>query len=532
MKTIIGKNNIQEQIPEILHDESRYTLGIPERVYFPENINDLRFIVAEANKYTTPLTLIGGQTGITGGAVSIDGCFAVSFAAMNSIRKVLPQEQKPHVLLVEPGITIFEIKQFLESPLSWPEQVEGVPRLDNSTWFYPPDPTEMTAQLGGTVATNASGARSFRYGPTRNHITQLSIVLANGETVTLHRGTTYRISEGCTIVTDQGTPITIPPVHYASPSVKNAAGYYSHESMECIDLFIGSEGTLGIISEIGIQLSPAPSFVAGLSFFPSPSHAFDFADFLRTETPVSAIEYFDESTLQFVDNNRERIPHRLSPFPERGGAIYWEYDETLEMPFESKTEAWESKLVQCGSSFDATWSGFDAQEIGQLKQFRHTIPELINATVAHYKLRTPSIRKIGTDTALPSFLFRALYFSSISEIRDHAIPFAAFGHLGDYHIHINMLPRNKQELTTALDIYSRIMTRTIKNGGTVSAEHGIGKIKRNYLLKMYGPDGIDEMRAIKSALDPKWLLNPGNLFEAPRSDGNRQGDHPANRKYS
>jgi len=300
---------------------------------------------------------------------------------------------------------------------------------------------------------------------------------------------------------------------YTSIAIKNASGYFSRPRMDLLDLLIGSEGTLAIFLKAGISLQKKPAFLSGLSFFPSRDSVFDFADFLRTEQQVSAMEYFDRTAVAILEQNRSRIPAQFPNVPEnKKNAVYWEVIESTPGIFESSFDRWDAALSRCGSSFDETWSGFEPVEADRLKVFRHAVPELINAVVAENKRSCPQVRKISTDSALPSSAFRKVFTDAIRLIEESSIPHAIFGHLGDFHLHMNIMPRNEMELDIALDIYHEIMSVSIQNGGTVSAEHGIGKIKREYLKMMYGSEGILEMKKVKAVLDHESMLNPGNLF--------------------
>lgn len=516
MKSYIGKKNIQDAVPELLYDESRLTLGIPEKVFFPQNLGDLLAVVRDCSRDKTPVTVIGGKTGIAGGSVPTDGCTAICFSEMNRILSVDKTPDGTFVLLCEPGITLEKIAGFLEHPRTWPYTVTGTEFLGDRQWFYPPDPTEMTAQLGGTVATNASGARSFRFGPTRTYVESLSFVFANGDTLNLRRGDCKERNGVFSITTDQGNTFTINVPTYRIAAVKNASGYYASDNMDIIDLFIGSEGTLVIFSGIGIRLMPKPDFSAGLSFFPTRTAAFGFASFLRGQTPVLAIEYFDDSALAFLESVKKDLPFDLPEIaPVNKNAVYWEYKEENSGQFEEQMIKWEESLVEHGSSFENTWSGFEPKEIEKLKAIRHGIPEVINSAIARYKRDCPDIRKISTDTALPAQKFEVAFDSSIAKITASGLEYAVFGHLGDYHLHINLIPRNIRELTKAKDLYRELMSRAVSAGGTVSAEHGIGKLKTAYLKMMYGEKAIAEMKAIKTVFDPHWLLNRGNVFDYP-----------------
>ncbi|NLP01143.1 MAG: FAD-binding oxidoreductase [Fibrobacter sp.] len=513
MLIIDGQNIIKERYSDLLVDESKSSGGIPSKIFFPENTDDLLSIISKSSRLNQPLRLIGSHTGTSAGAVPDDNEWVISFSRMNHIESVAINSEGEIILKCEPGVTIDGISEFLSDPGSFLYKIPGQQFLSPGSHFYPPDPTETTAQLGGTVATNASGARSFRFGATRCSIYALSIITPNAETFTLTRGITVNPHKGFEIITNQGSKVVIPPFSYQSPQTKNAAGYYSRAPMDPIDLFIGSEGTLGIFSSITIKLKKAFGIIAGCTFFKSLENAFLFTDFLRRENGVISIEFFDESALKFIDGYRNRMAEPIPDFPDScTHAILWEFAESEPGSFQNKFESWESFLNSCDSSFDNTWSGMEPAEIERLKRFRHTLPESINSTVSSFKNNCPSIRKIGTDTALPAHCFASVYQEYLSLIKENNLHYAAFGHLGDYHIHINLLPSNEDELKTALDVYDSMMELTVKNGGTISAEHGIGKLKCKYLEKMYGKAAIDEMKTIKRAIDPQWRLNRGTIF--------------------
>ena len=511
MKTVFGKENIRQNIPDILSDESRFSLGTPQSVYFPQTVRDVVEVARESNQKSVPLTIIGARTGITGGCVPVEDCIAVCFSDMNRILRV---ESKGNglTLTCQPGVTLRNIAEFLEAPCQGPYPVPGSELLKPGAWFYPPDPTEMTAQLGGTAATNASGARSYHFGPTRSHIEALSLVFADGNTLTLRRGEHPSHGGVFSTTTDQVACLSIAAPRYQSPSIKNASGYYSKNGMDLIDLFIGSEGTLGIYTEISVRLRETPRLVAGLSFFPGLKQSFAFADFLRDQPAIAAIEYFDESALAFVRKHpggEGDIPAYPAGKP---CAVYWEYLETPEAPFEAGLDKWETALALGGSSLDATWSGFDVKEILFLRSFRHRVPEAVNTAVSLYKRTLSDIRKISTDTAFPRDHFLSAMEFYVSQARSAGLEYALFGHLGDFHLHLNLLPHDADELVRALAVYEKIMDLAIECKGTVSAEHGIGKLKKAYLVKMYGEEAVAEMMRVKSDLDPRWLLNPGTLF--------------------
>lgn len=508
MKCIKGRDAIVEQCPEMLVDESRFSLGVPDEVWFPQNSDDLKELMLRASRESISVTFSGARTGITGGAVPPEGGMLISFSRMKKIIRCEPGRDGNPVLYCEAGITLESLVQFLEDPQNWPEKVEGCERLPPGKFFYPPDPTEMTAQLGGTVANNASGARTFRFGPTRNHIEELDVVLITGELVRLRRG--EKFGDEWVFATENGL-MKMPPPSYVWPSVKNASGFYSSPKMDPMDLFIGSEGILGAICRVGIRLMEKTEFLSGLSFFPSRENAFDFADFLRSQEQIAAIEYFDSSVFELF---RESSSDELPAIPEHlHCAVYWEYIESDRNPFEDRMEEWEEALNRCGSSLDDTWSGFEPVESQRLKAFRHAVPELVNTRVAQNKQANSSMRKISTDSALPSGVFRDWFDSCVRQMENEGIQYAIFGHLGDYHLHINMLPRTEKQLDSALSLYHDFMLDACRRGGSISAEHGLGKLKSEFLDCMFSSDALEQMRNMKKVLDPQGLLNRGNLLK-------------------
>ena len=225
MKTIEGKKAILEQVPDLLYDESRAGGGVPAAVFFPETEEDVRFVVRKAAESGTPVVPAGAQTGITAGSTPPDGCYLLSFSAMNRVTGVTEQEDGKVILTCLPGITLEDIDHLLLSGGEEYPDLPGRDILNEQSLTYFPDPTEMSAALGGTIATNASGARTFAYGPTRNHIETLSFVLASGETCTLKRGQVMAHNGAFTLVTDQGSSLTIPASDYTWPWPKNASGY-------------------------------------------------------------------------------------------------------------------------------------------------------------------------------------------------------------------------------------------------------------------------------------------------------------------
>jgi len=351
--------------------------------------------------------------------------------------------------------------------------------------LYAPDPTEKSAFLGGTVSTNASGARSLRFGSTRDHINKLRVVLSSGEVFGISRG--------------QKPHFPIPSYHF--PAIKNSAGYYSKPGMDLIDLFIGSEGTLGVVSEIEVRLMDklGETFDC-IAFLDSEEAAVLFTEELREKKDVLTLEYFDQNSLEML---RKTYPHIPSG---NKTAIYFEQiirdDKYLDF--------WEEFFNKHKVSMDSAWLGMNDKQKKELHDFRHAIPETINELYKHEHQQ-----KVSLDIAVPDKNFRSmLNFYNLQLTTNNLQLFhIKFGHIGQSHLHVNMLPKSDEQRKLAQDLAMKFVKKAVSLGGTVSAEHGIGKIKHTYLKEMFGQAAIDEMIGIKKRFDPRMILNLGNIFD-------------------
>ena len=224
-----------DEIQDHLRDTSNMPGGHAERLVMPSSIDEVRAVMCEASEKNIPVTVSGARTGTVGGAIPFGG-WVVSLEKLNKIKSV---DRDAMRMVVEPGATLTEVKR----------------AADAGGLLYPPDPTEWSCQIGGTIATNASGARSFRYGATRNWVNALKVVLADGDLLELRRGEVFSDDGVLRLVTASGREITAKAPTYQRPNVtKNASGYYSAEPLDAIDLLIGSEGTLGVIVEAELAL--------------------------------------------------------------------------------------------------------------------------------------------------------------------------------------------------------------------------------------------------------------------------------------
>ena len=495
-----------------------------EAVYFPENVDDVAQLLREANARGISVTTSGGGTGLTGGRVATGGGWVLSTAEMREARGLSPERAaQPLAQGADPSRVEHEQFGRTYSILLDEERLEAVAPAGLTLELlggmlpagviYPPDPTERSATLGGSIATNASGARTFHYGATRQWIEALELVLPTGEPLTVERGD-VTARDGRLRFAVGGRDLDIPIPTYPMPAVKNAAGLYAAPDMDLVDLFVGAEGILGVVTQARLKLARLDcEIIAEIAFFNSLEDAFGFvADLRQAKTeglPVLSIEYFDGHALNFMQHPTVRGNYAAAIYTEIAGSM--DDAEALLVALE------ENNVAQ-------DWFAEDAAERQEQKDFRHSLPDGVNAY-----LRRQGSHKLGTDFAVPAEQFPKLLALSMEAADAFRAQFphegehtATWGHLGNYHLHFNFLARNAEELTVAQRLYAGLAQQAAALGGTISAEHGLGKKTaevngRNvpYLQIMYGEDGLRQIAAVKQVLDPNWILNPGNMIPGP-----------------
>jgi len=511
-------------IQPYLSDESKVT-GQAQSISFPESEAEIREILLAIQQAHQTLTVQGARTGITGGAVPTGG-HILNLSKLNRITGIAwDAKHECFLLSVQPGVQLNQLNKAIAEKSfdtsSWNAQAQSAFRRfqQNGAWFLPADITETTASIGGMVSTNASGARSYRYGSMRRHVVGLRLLLANGKSLTLRRGEQFAQGRQFTLRLDDGSQITGQLPAYHMPQVKNASGYYVHENMDLIDLFIGSEGTLGIVTKITLALAPQPGFTWGtMAFFTNEQNALAYVHTLKSlpqsEQPI-AIEYFDQACLALIRNEQEQLhAHQSIPAlnPTAQSAIYTEFTAESLPKRDEAINRLADLLNAAGGDEHATWLALSRQDLEKLMSFRHAIPESINRIIAERKRQHPNLTKLGSDMAVPDdkldWVMR-LYEDTLAQVGLEALK---FGHIGDNHLHVNILPHNESEYAQGKQLFEQWAREVVAAGGTVSAEHGIGKLKHALLAELYSAQALEEMRALKRCFDPQGLLNPGNMF--------------------
>ena len=471
--------NDPEEIQPYLADASFIREGHADSLVFPESVEDISRVLSEANNSRVPVTVSGAGTGTVGGRVAFGG-IVLATDKMNYIKKIV-HEERGGFAVVEPGVILSDLQH----------------AVDREGLLYPPDPTERGAFVGGTVATNASGARTFKYGPTRNYVRRLKVVLASGEVIDLRRGEIMADKRGRIRIANIDAQL---PTYRLPHTRKNATGYFVVPEMDAVDLFIGSEGTLGVICEIEVRLLPKPQgLLSGVVFFTDESDVLALVKDVRAGVDARAVEFFDGESLRFLRQKYPNIPDAAV------SAIFFE-QETTEATEEAVLNEWTSLLDQHHALADS-WFATNEQDQAKLREFRHQLPVLMNEWFAHYKQR-----KVSTDMAVPDDAFAGLFRLYKETLQASGLRYTIFGHIGDNHVHVNILPRNEEEGTRARGLYIQFLKYAASVGGTLSAEHGVGKLKRDYLRLFYDDEQLRQMASLKKAFDPNGILGRGNIF--------------------
>lgn len=482
-----------DEFEEYGRDESRAS-GEASSVSFPTTEDEVRAILETLHAERVPVTVQGARTGLAAGAVPHGG-HILNTSRMNRYLGLRRDEQGQFLLRVEPGVVLSELRKQLSKKVlptaGWDQaSLEAYEEFQESPeQFFPTDPTEASACLGGMAACNASGARSYAYGPMRPHITGLHVALADGDLLELQRGEAFAQGRHLSLVTAEGRTLELDLPGYTMPETKNASGYFVADDMDAIDLFIGACGTLGVITELEIALQAAPAVVWGVScFFDSEDKAVSFTDSVRPVlSHAAAIEYFDAGALDILRRQREQST-AFASLPaldkEAKVCVYVELDCDDEAQATEELYHLGWVLEFAGGSDDATWVARTEVDRECQRFFRHAVPESVNMLIDE---RRRTLAESGLESA-------------------------AWGHIGNNHLHVNILPRDAQDYRRGGELFAQWASEVTAMGGAVSAEHGVGKIKAGFLETMYGHEAMVESARLKLQLDPAGQLGRGNLF--------------------
>ena len=471
-------------IGAFLEDAAHVPGGHASGVAFPRNEAEVAALVRDA----TSLLPVGAQSSLTGGA-SPRGEVVLSTRALTGIQMV-----GEYAVLVGAGVSLVDLQSALAA--------RGL--------YYPPVPTYEGAFVGGTIATNAAGAATYKYGTTRAWVEALTVVLADGSVLDVERGSPAH--GGSVEIERTGgaiTSVTLPRIE--PPNVpKLSAGYHaSAGAYDPIDLFIGAEGTLGVIVSARLRVVPRPPVALVLLSCQSDRLAISITAALRT-TPgidLAGVEYIDSNAIARLDDATfGRAGVRRPPF---GSAL-------LLAQIEGGLDVVTSVLQAHDAADEAAVAmEGDARGAARLLELREAVPATINRLVAAAKAHVDTaIEKTAGDMIVP---FDRLE-DSLALYRDvfdrRGLQHAIWGHFSDGNLHPNVIPRSLDDVVRGKEAILEIGREVTRMGGSPLAEHGVGRnpVKQELLRQMYSDEGVEQMRAIKRALDPGWKLAPGVLF--------------------
>ncbi|TFG34020.1 FAD-binding oxidoreductase [Candidatus Thorarchaeota archaeon] len=528
IKTVTDQAEITDTYALYLDDESHSFDGMADKIVFPQTEVEISSLMRTAYDVGIPVTIQGGRTGLTGASVPLGG-MALNLERMNKILYMNYSESDAlYSITAEAGVTLDDVvKAVISKSLDMIQdtgtdiQKTSLARFlkEHSDYTFPVDPTEMSAWLGGIVACNASGARTYKYGAVRDWVRRIRVILANGDILDISRGSVHAKDDQFIIVLSDGSEIVVNIPKYTMPNTKNAAGLYAKPGMDLIDLFIGSEGILGVISLVELRLVALPeNIMTVMAFFPSEDDAVNFVYDVRSpDSPITMnfLEYFGPNAIKMIKEKASSAGITVPAMKnDTKSIVFFEFSYT-EDQMEPMIMALEEILNKNNSSSESSWAGLDRTELEKMKIVRHFVPETVNGLIAQRKAEYHEVHKIGTDMAVPDEALRDYLKFYRSVLEEQGMEYVIFGHIGDNHLHVNMIPRNNEEVKQGMDNYMLFAKKAVELGGTVAAEHGIGKLKRAFLEAMYGESGIEEMRAVKMALDPKWIINRGNMISVP-----------------
>jgi D-lactate dehydrogenase (cytochrome) len=480
---LIKKN--KEEFQAYLEDTSNLK-GSASSLYFPQGRQELSVIIKECNAKKIPFTISAGKTGTTGGCVPLEG----AIISVEKLKKILNIDREKKVVSLEAGVTFQELED----------------EINKYNLTLRASPTESLASVAGAVSTAASGVRGFGYGSIRNYICEAELVSANGDYLKIKRADFFAKKRSFDFTyNNKNFKFNVPS--YNLPKVKSQAGYFAKDNMDLVDLFIGAEGTLAVIASCILKLQDKPfNIFDGLIFFEREEDAFCFVDRIKilkenNSLNPASLEFLDKNSLLFLKNEYAFLP-------ECGAAVYFEQEIEQEDQCNSLLERWAILIEKSGALTDKTILGDNTKEREKIFEIRHRLPQLINEF-----LRQHNQIKAAGDIAVPWSEFKQMYGFYKEVAQKSGIAHLNFGHIGESHLHFNFLAKNESQAQKAKECLAMFCQKAVSLGGTVSAEHGIGKIKKPYLKIMYSQNQIKEMAALKKYFDPNCLMGLDNIFE-------------------
>lgn len=498
---------MDDKYQSYLTDESRLT-GSAESISFPRTEDEIRTIITAVRALGLSITVQGGKTGIAGGAVP-GGGHILNLSYMNRIKSFEARDGL-YLLTVEPGVTLMDLTREIRK-LNAGEDL-----------FWPPDPTESTATVGGAASCNARGLCASLYGDTRKYIHAIRVMDAQGSTKDIVRGSTAAPSDQC------------------APS-------------DPIDVYLGGEGMYGVITELTLRLIPRPKELWGICFFfTAGKDAFSFADRLtqyvreaqdggdaeavstasgtltsagtaasgtvsvKQGAAIAAAEYLDRMTIDMIEERKPNISkiRELPAVPSDAAAmIYIEIHGADESSVESCAEALLELADECGVDSDAAWAVSGESETDKLRVFRHAAAETANLYIEKVGHEYPGITKLGMDMGYNGERLETVVLSLKDGLKRYGLRGCIFGHIFGNHLHMNILPNDFNQFEKGRTLMEELAGRAAADAGRQIREHGVGKLKKKIFLITTSDECLAYYKDLKRTIDPAGFWNPSNMLD-------------------
>lgn len=510
-----------DEVATYLTDASRYPDGHTPAVYLPRAEGEVAWVVRHERRVLP----VGAQSSLTGGATP-KGEAVVSLARMDRVLDVAPGRVR-----CEPGVALISLQEQLAA---------------RGGGWYPPVPTYTGALVGGVVSTNAAGAATWKYGSTRDWVSALSVVLASGDVLDVRRGEVTAGPDGFEVALPGGATLRVPVPGYRMPEVaKRSAGYHAAPGMDLIDLFIGAEGTLGVITEVELRtldrqpqsllcLVPLPTERAALALTAALRDA--SRETWRAQDPrgldVRAVESIDRRSLELLREEGEDRKHGIAIPADADTLLLVQ----LELPADvNAEEAFAAAYAGEGGDtavarflrlLEERAGGLEGVEVAlpgderrekQLFAIREAVPMCVNHRVQKAQREVhPQIHKVAADMIVPFERLEEMLSIYRATFARRGLDHAIWGHVSDGNLHPNVIPRSLEDVTSGKEAILELGREVARLGGCPLAEHGTGRnpVKQTLLRQLYGEPGLEAMRRTKRALDPDGRFAPGVLFPA------------------
>lgn len=483
---------------EFLSDESRIK-GNADSISFPKNEKEAQTTVKRLLADKIPITVQGARTGITGAAVPICG-HVLNLSKMNTITGLKQDSDGRFLISVQPGLLLEDLNRFLESGsyehLNLDNKdnklVDQLKRTHHQ--FWPPDPSEKSASIGGIIANNSRGICAYRYGSASEHLKSLRIIDMQGNSQVIEQDASLSASDQC-----------------------------SDSKLNQLNLWSGSEGMLGVFTELTLILQPVPKERWGIVFFfKSQTQALDYSQAIdagekaAAKKNIAAIEFMDKVTLDLIQQFKKfnsqllELPNISDDFQ---AAVYIEIHGQNEQEVAHLCESLMALSVKYQSDPENSWAFSGENEIRRLQLFRAAAPEAVNHALDQLRQVDARIHKLSTDMCLSTKgSLKALFEMYDQGLKSKGLTGAIFGHAGDSHFHVNILPKDYSQFEVGKKLIEEWAEEISSKGGTIVKEHGVGKIKKMLFLSNPLSEKMKAIRQEKKQFDPKELWNPGNML--------------------